>query len=151
MKKETVVKFKKMSPTATIPRAQNPGDIGFDICADEDASIIPGTTKKISTNLQLADFDAEAGMFIKIEGRSGMASKGIFPVGGIVDPSYRGEIAVVLTYNQRFGDNYEIRRGDRIAQLVFYKVGTGSTMSLEETNEVTQTNRNDAGFGSSGR
>lgn len=149
------VGFKKLSETAKLPKAPEHGNVGWDIFSDQDISLVPGTTKKISTNIQLASFEQRGGSeidhlpFMKIEGRSGMASKGVFPVGGIIDPNYRGEIGVVLTYNNRFGDNYDIKKGDRIAQLVFYDTYASVDFSLVE--EIQETNRGSSGFGSSGR
>lgn len=148
------IQFKKLSETAKLPKPPEYGNVGWDIFSDQDISLTPGTTKKISTNIQLASFEQRGFsgnqlVYMKIEGRSGMASKGVFPVGGIIDPNYRGEIGVVLTYNNRFGDNYDIKKGDRIAQLVFYETAGIIDMSLTE--EIQETNRGSSGFGSSGR
>lgn len=158
------IKFKKMSETAKIPSASRDGDIGFDVFCDEDFSIHHGQTIKVKTNIQLADMptmDLERNrIFFKIEGRSGLSLKGIFPIGGIIDPTYRGEIGVVLTCNNhRPADNklgwedigYKFQKGDRIAQLVVYKVGTAGEVIMEETTKTTETNRGDNGFGSSGK
>jgi deoxyuridine 5'-triphosphate nucleotidohydrolase len=157
------IKFKKMSETAKIPAAIRDGDIGFDLYCDEDWSIAPGFTVKVKTNIQLADMpimDNERNrIFMKIEGRSGLSAKGIFPTGGIIDPTYRGEISVVMNM-LRVGDvgatvlwaqgPTVFNKGDRIAQLVFYKVATAGEVTMEETDHVTATNRGSAGFGSSG-
>ena len=157
------VKFKKMSETAKIPAAIRDGDIGFDLYCDEDWSIAPGFTVKVKTNIQLADMpimDNERNrIFMKIEGRSGLSAKGIFPTGGIIDPTYRGEISVVMNM-LRVGDKGPtvlwaqgptvFNKGDRIAQLVFYKVATAGEVTMEETDKVTETNRGSSGFGSSG-
>lgn len=149
-----VVKFKKMSETAKLPERPKFGNVGWDISSDEDVVLAPGTTKKISTNIQLAEFSNRGGgeyAYMKIEGRSGLAAKGIFPVGGIIDPNYRGEIGVVLTYNNRFADNYQIKKGDRIAQLVFYSYHYNGNIVMEEAREIQATDRGNQGFGSSGR
>lgn len=154
------VGFKRMSETATLPKRPDNGNVGWDLYSDQNLFLVPGTTKLVSTNIQLASFGEEKTQdshgkmtYMKIEGRSGMAVKGIFPVGGIIDPNYRGEIGVVLTYNNRWGDNYEIKKGDRIAQLVFYQVvnNTDSSIHIFENTEVDETNRGSSGFGSSGR
>jgi dUTP pyrophosphatase len=163
------IKFKKMSKTATLPSAIRDGDIGFDVFCDEDFTMCPGDVKKIKTNIQLADMptmDCDRNrIFMKIEGRSGLSAKGIFPTGGIIDPTYRGEIGVVLVkvgtenmgspdYNtektgRRFMDCFS--KGDRIAQLVIYKVATMGEAVIEESDKVTESNRGQNGFGSSGR
>lgn len=148
------IKFKKMSETAKIPTAIREGDIGFDLYCDEDWSIRSGNTVKVKTNIQLADMPTMDNdrnrIFLKVEGRSGLSSRGIFPIGGIIDPTYRGEIGVVLTMNHMNGGLAIFKKGDRIAQLVVYKVATAGEVAMEETDHVTATNRGSAGFGSSG-
>jgi len=159
------IKFKKMSDTAKIPTAIRDGDIGFDLYCDENWSIAPGFTVKVKTNIQLADMPTMDNdrnrIFMKIEGRSGLSAKGIFPTGGIIDPTYRGEISVVMNMLRAGDDNKPavlwatgpavFSKGDRIAQLVVYKVATAGEVTMEETERVTETNRGSAGFGSSGR
>lgn len=158
------IKFKKMSETAKIPTAIRDGDIGFDLYCDEDWSIASGMTVKVKTNIQLADMPTMDNdrnrIFMKIEGRSGLSAKGIFPTGGIIDPTYRGEIGVVMNMLRAGDDNTPavmwakgpvvFNKGDRIAQLVIYKVATAGEVKMEETDKVTETNRGSAGFGSSG-
>jgi len=154
------IKFKRLTETAKIPHAVREGDIGFDVFCDQDFVISHGQTLKISTGIQLADMptmDLERNrIFLKMEGRSGLSAKGIFPVGGIIDPTYRGEMFVVLTCNffswiSGSGTSYSFKRGDRIAQLVVYKVGTAGEVLMEETNKTTESVRGSAGFGSSGQ
>jgi dUTP pyrophosphatase len=74
-----------------------------------------------------------------------MASKGVFTHGGVIDSSYRGEIVVLMS---TLTDIYEIRSGDRIAQLVPIPVLTGA---VRESTELTSGARGSKGFGSSGR
>lgn len=153
------IEFVKLTETAKIPAAVREGDIGFDVFCDESFSISPGHTRKVSTGIQLAnmptmDHDRNR-IFLKVEGRSGLASKGVFPVGGIIDPTYRGEIAIVLNYNGNVfpstgKETLNFEKGDRIAQLVVYKVLTAGEILMSETDQVTETNRGAKGFGSSG-
>lgn len=148
------IKFKKLSDTAQLPAAIREGDIGFDLYSDEDFVLAHGQTKKIRTNIQLADMPTTDGagnkIFMKVEGRSGLSIDGIFPIGGIVDCSYRGELGVVLTRNHAAAPAREFKKGDRIAQLVIYKVATAGEVIMEETDQITETNRGNNGFGSSG-
>jgi len=157
------IKFKKMSETAKIPTAIRDGDIGFDIYCDEDFTIKSGQTKKIKTNIQLADMpimdNDRNRIFMKIEGRSGLSVSGIFPTGGVIDPTYKGEICVVLNclnfnYNDFSlspGTIQTFKKGERIAQLVVYKVATMGEVVMEETDIVTESIRGQQGFGSSGK
>lgn len=147
------IKFKCMNKNAKIPHAVRDGDIGFDVYGSENVVIPAGTIKKMATGIQLADMPTMDNdrnrIFVKIEGRSGLASKGIFPVGGIIDPNYRGEIGVTLV---NFGSEDAVFNvGDRIAQLVVYKVSTAGEVVMSESDRVTETNRGSAGFGSSGK
>jgi deoxyuridine 5'-triphosphate nucleotidohydrolase len=148
------IKFKKLTETATLPKASREGDIGFDLCCDEDFEIggICSKTVKVSTGIQLADMPSMDNdrnrIFMKIEGRSGLSVKGIFPTGGVIDPTYRGEVAVVLNSTGRY---VQFKKGERIAQLVIYKVATAGEVVMEEAEKITETNRGAAGFGSSGK
>jgi dUTP pyrophosphatase len=147
------IKFKLTNPHAKLPHAVRDGDIGFDLHCAEDVRVPARGLAKISTGVQLADMPltdhASNCIFMKIEGRSGLASKGVYPVGGIIDPNYRGEIGVTLI-NHGPADAV-FSAGDRIAQLVVYKVATAGEVVMSETDSVTDTNRGAAGFGSSGR
>jgi dUTP pyrophosphatase len=150
------IKVKKTHPDAVIPR-QKVGDVGWDLTAVEDGTIQPGKVAVAPTGLILAENpfanDIHSQILLKIEGRSGLASKHcVFPVGGIIDPSYRGEMGVML-YNG--GDTpYEFKKGDRVAQIVVYEVHA-KTMSNKtcfmEADTVRTSERGSKGFGSSGR
>lgn len=160
------IKFVKCHPDAQLP-TQSEGDVGFDLYASESIYILPGETRGVPTGIKLAahverlfvyeNTDegrilAAAVPFFKIEGRSGLARKwSLFPIGGIVDPSYRGEIVAIM-HN---GGNapYSVVSGDRIAQMVCYLTFANSnpiTVTVKEVEEVSATERGDKGFGSSG-
>lgn len=139
-------------PNAQIPKVSRKGDVGYDIFSAVNDRIAPGETKIIKTGVFLASMPAtieHESVFLKIEGRSGMASKGIFPVGGIIDPNYRGEIGVILHNSSK--EDYVIESGDRIAQLLIYSIFTERDVIFVETNNITKTNRSSNGFGSSGK
>lgn len=143
------IKFKKIHPEAKLPTKANSGDAAYDLYCVEQVILHEGSVEKVRTGLQLADMTAEDGedlLFLQIEGRSGLASKGIFPLGGIIDGSYRGEIMVLL-YNSS-DQNKFYNPGDRIAQMILRR--TPKNVSLEETNEISETSRGSAGFGSTG-
>ena len=161
-----VVKMKLLDHEAELPTVSE-GNVGFDIRTLEDVSLEPGKVTKIRTGLALADnmgyswsgdtvfgrHHKRTGIvpFFKIEGRSGLALKGIFPVGGIIDPSYRGEIGVLL-FNST-DQPYFFSKKDRIAQLVCYHTLApldASQIVFLPVEDVTPSDRNDAGFGSTG-
>lgn len=85
----------------------------------------------------------------KIEGRSSLGIKGIFPVGGIIDPTYRGELRITLA--NMSGNDYVINEGDRIAQMVFYTSLIAPSIEFELVDEIKQTKRGSKGFGSTGK
>lgn len=156
----TDVKFVRVHPNAVLP-SQNDGDVGFDVYAVEDCVIEPRSTSMISIGWKLADEPMVTGacvhgnfrVLMKIEGRSGLASRGLWPVGGILDPSYRGEIIVVM-HNSTDKQHY-VHAGAKIAQLVLYPVvanwmAYGKVISFKEVENVVQTERNTGGFGSTG-
>jgi dUTP pyrophosphatase len=148
----TNISFKKMHPNAILPTKAHMTDVGYDLYACENVSINLGINS-VNTGIVIADFETNGkNLFMKIEGRSSLAKRGVFPVGGIIDPGYRGELIVMLAcldnINDWFGER-RIRSGERIAQLVFYNVE--NDVKINEVDQVTQTDRGDKGFGSSGK
>lgn len=153
------IMVKRCHPNAKLP-TQKPGDVGFDISCVEDVVIPPQSTKLIHVGLQLAETIEPqivenkiiAMPYLKVEGRSGLALKGIFPVGGVIDPSYRGEIGCILFNSTQSEVRFPV--GSRVAQLVCYYVLSNSEqvkVTFVETDNSTQTDRGSKGFGSSGR
>jgi dUTP pyrophosphatase len=150
---------RRCHPRAVLP-SQDDGDVGFDVTCVETVSIPPGKTTRVPTGLQLAetmepmvvDNRIVSRPFVKVEGRSGMAAKGVFPVGGIIDPGYRGEIEVVLFNSTDKEVTYEA--GARVAQFVVYhalaKTVPYHRVAFIETNEVQASDRGSKGLGSSG-
>ena len=120
------------------------GDQGWDIRANIDTVINPSETKLIDTGLY---FEFREGLYADVRARSGISSKGIFCHTGLVDSDYRGEIKVCMTNLSNVA--YVIKKGDRIAQLVF---GKEVLVEPRQTKEIdTDTSRGDKGFGSSGK
>lgn len=164
LKVNRVVKIKLLNDKAKLPSVSE-GNVGYDIYSTENIILECNSVTKISTGLSfcsdmgytILNTDDEDGKtigvvpFFKIEGRSGMSLKGVFPVGGIIDPSYRGEIGVVLV--NLSGKKYEISEGDRIAQLVCYHTLSpldNSQVIFVTSNDIKQSDRNTNGFGSTG-
>ncbi len=154
----TKIRTIKLHPDAKLPK-QDIGDVGFDLSTTENVTLEPFTSTKVPTGLVFASDPIALGnpgdsvtLLGKIEGRSGMASRGVFPVGSIIDPSYRGEILVCL-YNGT-SKPYEIEAGDRIAQMVFYPVlamKKNHDVLWEEVKEQSESGRGGKGFASSGK
>lgn len=121
------------------------GDTGYDVYCVEDKIIPAKGSAVVATGVELAYITP--GFWFMIAPRSGLGFKnGIQPHLGTVDNPYRGDLSVKL-YN--FSDtDYEVKKGDRIAQLVFYPV-IEPIVGWADTK--LDTDRSDSGFGSSGK
>jgi len=156
----TPIFVKLIHPKAVLPK-QAIGDVGFDISCPEDVICKAGKVTHIPCGIQIAeaieplfvDNKIVAVPFLKVEGRSGLASQGIFPVGGIIDPNYRGEIGTLL-FNSTDKD-YEFLAGMRVAQLVIYYTLSNASEHVKVrffgVGEGSETERGEKGFGSSGK
>ena len=154
----TNIRVIKTHEDAVLP-TQKIGDVGFDLSSVEDIVAEPHKSVIIDIGLAYASDPIALGnphdpiqLLGKIEGRSGLASKGLFAVGGIVDPSYRGTIKVCL-FNGT-DSPYEISKGDRVAQMVFYPVlarKENHHVEFVATEKQEISDRGDSGFGASGK
>lgn len=135
------------------PTRNNPFDAGLDLYAAEDVFIEAGATKVIKTGISV---DVLPGYVGKIEDRSSMAAKGLRTGGGVIDSGYKGEVGVVIHNINNSSEEdpvlwrkgYKIKRGDKIAQLLVYKV---ELLTPIVVNSLGTSSRGSAGFGSSGR
>ncbi|MAN33000.1 MAG: dUTP diphosphatase [Acidimicrobiaceae bacterium] len=130
-----------------LPAYAHPGDAGIDLHARE-SIVIPcgGGRVLMPTGIAIAIPLGWAGFVLP---RSGLALKhGLSVVNspGLIDSAYRGELKVVLI-NTDPTDDYEVARGDRIAQLVLQRVGG---VTWNEVDELSGDDRG-GGFGHSGR
>ncbi len=143
------IRFKKTHPDAVLPASNTSdvtlGDTGYDLTAVDDATITSWRTEVVPVGLTLAYIDP--GYWFRIEPRSGLGFKhSLQPHLGVIDNQYRGDLGVKL-YNFNHVD-YEVKKGDRIAQLVVYRL---FKPIMKWAAEVEQTERGDRGFGSSGK
>ena len=105
--------------------------------------IAPHETIKLPTGWA---FQPESGYMLQILQRSGLASKGLIPLGGILDEDYTGEVIVIMLNTT---DKYlSINNGDRIAQMAIRPYYQGE---FEEVDELDETERGDGAFGSTGK
>lgn len=131
---------------AKIPTKANPTDAGFDLYSVENVIVSAKTRKLINTGVRIALDD---GTYGRIAPRSGLALKyGIDVFAGVVDFSYRNCLGVIL-YNSS-DEDFEVRVGDRIAQLILEKISNASFEEVHSVSELGQTERGEKGFGSSG-
>lgn len=138
------VKIKRLEEDAQLPKYGRPGDAGMDVHAYESAILKPGERRILRTGIALAIPEGTVGL---IWDRSGMAANhGIKTMAGVLDHTYRGELKIVLLNTH--DEPHEIRKGDRVAQLLVQPIHTAS---IEEVSDLDETIRGDGRFGSSGR
>lgn len=131
----------------SLPRYMTPGASGMDLFAavNEPVAIPPKGFEVIPLGIRV---EIPEGYEAQIRPRSGLAAKhgiGILNSPGTIDSDYRGEVKVIL-FN--FGkEDFIIRRGDRIAQMIISKV---IKAELIESSDLETSSRNDGGFGHTG-
>lgn len=165
--------FKKLDPRAQLPKYAHEGDAGMDVFALDDAKLPLHMPTMVHTGIAAEIPD---GYEIQVRPRSGLACKGVtvWNSPGTVDSKYRGEICVILMYlnneseqwnepqrDPRTGEMiivgvgtrrkqmYEVKAGDKIAQLVLAPVTFADPYEVE--GELSETDRGTGGFGSTGR
>jgi dUTP pyrophosphatase len=139
------MKIKLLDKNAKVPFRANPTDAGSDLCSIENVKIFPLERKAISTGISV---EIPEGYYGRIAPRSGLAYKnGIDVLAGVIDSSYRGQIKVIL-FNTDKDKFFEIKSGDRIAQLI---IEDHFNLEFEVVDELSYTDRGEGGFGSTGK
>ncbi|MEV4217917.1 MULTISPECIES: dUTP diphosphatase [Nonomuraea] len=144
---EVEVLIQRLDPGLPVPRYAHPGDAGADLYSAEDAELLPGERAVIRTGVAIALPDGYAAF---VHPRSGLAARhGITMVNapGTVDAGYRGEVKVTLI-NTDAKEPFRLRRGDRLAQLVFQRV---ERAAFREVESLPESARGAGGHGSTGR
>ena len=129
-----------------LPSYAHPGDAGADLRSSEDGAIAPGERRMFKTGVSIA---LPEGYVALVHPRSGLAAKHgitVLNAPGTVDAGYRGEIAVTLL-NTDLHNTFEVKRGDRIAQLVIQKFEMADFLVVER---LPESHRGTDGFGSTG-
>ena len=138
------IKMQKIADVPTPAYAHN-GDSGVDIYSAEECILKPMERRLVATGLKL---EIPHGYEGQIRPKSGLAiSHGISHANcvGTIDSCYRGEIKVPLI--NLSNKEYKVEKGKKIGQLVFAKV---EEAVFEEAGQLTETTRNENGFGSTG-
>lgn len=141
------VKVKKLNESANIPFYATEGSAGVDLSAsiDEDIILEAGEVKIIPTGIAI---ELPVGFEAQIRPRSGLAAKNgitVLNTPGTIDSDYRGELKVIMINHSKTA--FTIENKMRIAQMVISK---HETVSFTETNEFSETERGEKGFGSTG-
>lgn len=130
-----------------LPEYKTSGAAAFDFESMIDIIINPNETKIIPTGLA---FEIPDGYELQVRPRSGLSAKTKLRVSnspGTIDSDYRGEVCIILD-NISSEESYTINKGERIAQGVISKV---EKITFEEVENLSETERGEAGFGSTGK
>ncbi len=152
------LKVKRLTETARLPEKAFTTEAGFDVFADEDVTIHNGETVAISTGIALEIPD---GYYGRLKARSGLTLNSSLRVQeGTIDSSYRGEVKIIaeikaLNYDETENLFYQtiptrpfaIEKGMKIAQLIIQPV---PQIEVVEVEELSQSDRGENGFGSTG-
>lgn len=128
------------------PSYAHPGDAGADLRTTVDVTLKPGERALVPTGIAMALPEGYVGL---VHPRSGLAAKhglSIVNAPGTVDAGYRGEVKVALV-NLDPVEPIELRRGDRVAQLVIQRV---EQARFVEVSELPDSVRGEGGYGSTG-
>ena len=131
-----------------LPHYATEGSSGMDIRAAVDYEIVleAGKVDMIPTNLIV---EIPEGFEIQVRPRSGLAAKhgiGLLNSPGTIDSDYRGEVKIILFNFSK--EDFEIKRGDRIAQLILSKFYRAE---LNQTENLSSSSRGEGGFGHTGK
>ena len=146
---EETLRILKKRPNAVVPARKTKGSAGLDLCACIDGPLTLAPMQKATVPSGIAVALPGENYVALVFARSGIAvrhgialSNGV----GVIDSDYRGEICIGVV--NLSNESYTIAPGERIAQLVVMPV---SVMPVLEVDELSQTERGEGGFGSTGR
>jgi len=140
------VQLVHLDPDLPLPTYAHPGDAGADLLTTVDLTLAPGERALVPTGVAVA---LPPGYVALIHPRSGLAARhglSIVNTPGTVDAGYRGEIKVLLINHDRH-ESVELRRGDRVAQLVVQRF---ERARFVEVDELPVSVRGAGGYGSTG-
>ena len=147
-REQVLVNFARIHPDAQAPTQGTAEAAGWDLRALEETTVRRGETERIRTGLAIA---IPTGWEGQIRSRSSLGAKGmIMPNGvGTIDSDYRGELMILATWIGE-GDSITLAKGERVAQLLIAPVPL-TTFTEVDFEDLSQTDRGEGGFGSSGR
>ncbi|HPI67239.1 MAG TPA: dUTP diphosphatase [bacterium] len=137
------LKFKKIYSDAMVPTYGRAGDAGMDLYSYEDKELLPGERYTFKTGVAV---EIPENFVMVFWDRSGLAVKhGLTVLAGVIDSNFRGEMGVCVLNTSN--EEYQIKKGDRIAQFLVQPV---EKIELEEADELSETNRGEKWQASSG-
>jgi dUTP pyrophosphatase len=142
------VNYMKSHVDSKDPKYAYPTDSGFDLYSTEDVWIDPSDRKLIPTGIHI---DIPEGYEIQVRSKSGLALKqGLMVLNspGTVDQGYIGEIQIIMFNTTKY--KVKIDKGQKVAQAVLCPVVSGKWIKLKEVKKLTDKDRDENGFGSTG-
>ncbi len=142
----TEVSVTRLDAGVPLPTYAHPGDAGADLVTTVDVTLAPGERALVPTGIAIA---MPEGFAAFVHPRSGLALRhglSIVNTPGTIDAGYRGEIKVMLI-NHDPASPVELKRGDRIAQLVIQRY---ERARFVEVSELPASVRGEGGYGSTG-
>lgn len=140
------IRVLRLDPDVPLPAYAQPGDAGADVVTTRDCRLEPGQRAVLPTGLAMA---IPEGYAVFVHPRSGLAARAgmsLVNTPGTIDSGYRGELQVIVV-NHDPRSAIDLRRGDRIAQLVLQKV---ETAMFVEVTDLPGSVRGTGGHGSTG-
>ncbi|KAG9443798.1 hypothetical protein H6P81_015138 [Aristolochia fimbriata] len=140
---DPVLKVKRLSANAILPSRASLLSAGYDLSSAKEMKVPARGKALVPTDLSIA---IPEGTYARVAPRSGLAWKHSIDVGaGVIDADYRGSVGVIL-FNHSDVD-FEVKHGDRIAQLIIERI---MTPQVSEVEDLDSTARGTGGFGSTG-
>ena len=138
------IQIERMDKSVELPKYQREHDAAIDLRSAEDRVLEPMEKVMIRTGVKVAIPLRHVGL---IWDRSGLAAKhSLHCMAGVIDPTYRGEISVVMVNLGK--DHFKVEKGMRICQMLIQPIA--NHFPIEEVENLEGTERADQGFGSSG-
>ena len=141
------LQIRQLDPSLPLPTYAREGDAGLDLLAAEDVTLAPGERYAVRTGIAVAIPDGCAGFVHARSGRALREGLALANAPGLIDSGYRGEIKVIVV-NLDPSEKIEIKREEKIAQLVIQEVASAA---IEVVDELSESERGEGGFGSTGR
>ena len=129
-----------------LPLRKTGGAAGFDLASNEDQQIAPGHVAMVPCGFAM---ELPPGHEAQVRPRSSLSAAGIVVMFGTIDEDYRGEVKVVLM--NLSGAVFHVKRGDRVGQMVIAARTPMDIVVIDPNDELSETKRGAAGFGSTGK
>jgi len=143
---EYTIKIKLLKKDAKLPQYAHENDAGMDLFSTEDKVINPGERSLISTGISI---ELPKNTEAQIRPRSGLALRNgitVLNTPGTIDEGYRGEIGIILINHGE--KSFKVEKGMKIAQMVIKPI---IKVSIEEVDTLSESQRGEGGFGSTGK